>query len=66
MFKKTYGELYMQESHIFAELFRQLQQYYSSGRDLDIIKVFDKFFKTLMQKMFSLLNAQYSFNNKFS
>lgn len=66
MFKKTYGELYMQESHIFSDLFRQLQLYYSSGRDLDIIKVFDKFFKILMQKMFSLLNAQYSFSSKFA
>lgn len=65
MFKKTYGELYMQESHIFSDLFRQLQLYYSGGRDLDIIKVFDKFFKILMQKMFSLLNAQYSFSNSY-
>ncbi|XP_011503650.1 PREDICTED: glypican-6 isoform X2 [Ceratosolen solmsi marchali] len=64
MFKKTYGILYEQNAYVFIDLFRELEKYYTKGL-VDLDDVMDTFFNTLYQKMFTVLNSQYKFDNKY-
>lgn len=61
MFVQTYGLLYERNSYIFTDLFDDLERYYNYGQ-LDLKQVFDSFFHRLYQKMFQVLNAQYTFD----
>lgn len=63
MFKRTYGVIYQQNSYVFSDLFDELDNYYKSGK-VDLAEAMDSFFNTLYQKMFSVLNAQYKFDDK--
>lgn len=63
MFKRTYGMIYEQHSYVFEQLFVQLERYYARG-DTDLDNIMDQFFGILYQKMFTVLNAQYSFDEK--
>lgn len=64
MFKRTYGIIYEQNSFLFTDLFEELEKYFSRG-NVDLIEVMDNFFSTLYQKMFTVLNAQYTFDDKW-
>lgn len=64
MFLKTYGMLYEQNSDVFTDLFESLEKYYSFGR-VSLSDALDTFFTTLYQKMFTVLNAQYTFDQKY-
>ncbi|XP_014602695.1 PREDICTED: glypican-6 [Polistes canadensis] len=64
MFKKTYGILYEQNSYVFTDLFKELENYYAKGT-VDLDDTMDNFFNTLYQKMFTVLNSQYKFDNKY-
>ena len=64
MFVRTYGLLYQQNSHVFTDLFLDLRSYYK-GKDISLLDALDKFFTTLLQKMFELLNAQYKFDEPY-
>ncbi|XP_060652005.1 glypican-6 [Drosophila nasuta] len=64
MFMRTYGVIYQQHSYVFSDLFNELENYYARGR-VDLLEVMDKFFSTLYQKMFTVLNAQYAFDEKY-
>eukprot|EP00058_Branchiostoma_floridae_P007786 XP_002593274.1 hypothetical protein BRAFLDRAFT_59323 [Branchiostoma floridae] len=64
MFVRTYGVLYEQNSEVFTDLFAELKAYYS-GANLDLLEVLDDFFAKLLQKMFQLLNAQYTFDEQY-
>ncbi|KOX80364.1 Glypican-6 [Melipona quadrifasciata] len=64
MFKKTYGILYEQNSFVFTDLFKELENYYTKGT-VDLDDTMDNFFNTLYQKMFTVLNSQYNFDNKY-
>ncbi|KAH8370001.1 hypothetical protein KR093_001813 [Drosophila rubida] len=64
MFMRTYGVIYQQHSYVFSDLFSELENYYARGR-VDLLEVMDKFFSTLYQKMFTVLNAQYAFDEKY-
>ncbi|CAG0881416.1 unnamed protein product [Darwinula stevensoni] len=64
MFKRTYGILYEQNAHVFTDLFRDLQSYYDVGR-LDLSDAMDRFFSNLYQKMFTVLNSQYQFDERY-
>lgn len=57
MFTRTYGVIYQQNSYVFSDLFNELENYYTRGR-IDLLEVMDKFFNTLYQKMFQVLNGQ--------
>lgn len=57
MFTRTYGVIYQQNSYVFSDLFNELENYYNRGR-VDLLEVMDKFFNTLYQKMFQVLNGQ--------
>ncbi|CAH0406207.1 unnamed protein product [Chilo suppressalis] len=64
MFKRTYGMIYEQHSYVFAKLFEELERYYNEG-DVEFDAMMDKFFGILYQKMFTVLNSQYSFDEKY-
>ncbi|XP_039765560.1 uncharacterized protein LOC120637680 [Pararge aegeria] len=64
MFKRTYGMIYEQHSYVFVQLFEQLERYYTRG-DTDFDEMMDGFFGILYQKMFTVLNAQYTFDEKY-
>ncbi|XP_050431744.1 glypican-6-like [Adelges cooleyi] len=64
MFKKTYGMMYEQNSYLFQDLFRDLEKYYDSGNS-NIIEVLENFFSVLCQKMFTVMNSQYTFDSKY-
>ncbi|XP_070537696.1 glypican-6-like [Ptychodera flava] len=64
MFIRTYGLLYQQNAYVFTELFKDLRSYYE-GEDMDLLDAQNEFFVTLFQKMFQLLNAQYSFDDAY-
>lgn len=64
MFVRTYGLLYKQNSAVFTNLFKDLRNYYK-GRDIRLLDALDNFFKTLLKKMFELLNSPHSFNEQY-
>ncbi|XP_065075788.1 glypican-6 [Ochlerotatus camptorhynchus] len=64
MFKRTYGTIYEQNAYVFADLFTELERYYANGK-VDLGEAMDSFFNVLYQKMFTVLNSQYSFNTKY-
>lgn len=63
MFKKTYGIVYEANSYLFTDLFHEFEMYYENG-NVDLSKVLESFFNALYQKMFTVLNQQYSFDDK--
>lgn len=63
MFKRTYGVIYEQNSYVFSDLFNELESYYARGK-VDLAEAMDSFFNTLYQKMFTVLNSQYTFDDK--
>ena len=63
MFKKTYGILYERNSDVFTDFFKDLENYYENG-NVDLEVALQKFFSQLYQRMFSVLNSQYSFDSK--
>ena len=64
MFLQTYGLLYERHSSIFTDMFKDLEDYYSSG-SVDLSDAMDMFFHRLYQKMFQVLNSQYKFDDKY-
>ncbi|XP_021938701.1 glypican-6 isoform X2 [Zootermopsis nevadensis] len=64
MFKRTYGIIYEQNSYVFTDLFEELERYYTKGQ-VDLGEAMETFFSTLYQKMFTVLNAQYDFDEKY-
>ncbi|CAH2099464.1 unnamed protein product [Euphydryas editha] len=64
MFKRTYGMIYEQHTYVFEQFFEQLERYYTRG-DNDFDEMMDGFFGILYQKMFTVLNSQYSFDEKY-
>lgn len=63
MFKRTYGVIYEQNSQVFSDLFSELEGYYARGK-VDLLEAMDTFFNTLYQKMFTVINMQYHFDDK--
>ncbi|KAH8264905.1 hypothetical protein KR038_007157 [Drosophila bunnanda] len=64
MFIRTYGVIYERNSYVFSDLFKELETYFANGR-VDLLEVMDKFFNTLYQKMFTVLNRQYTFDENY-
>lgn len=63
MFKKTYGMVYEQNSYVFSDFFGELERYYTNGKS-NLGDVMESFFNILYQKMFTVLNTQYKFDDK--
>uniref|UniRef100_A0A6M2E098 Putative heparin sulfate cell surface proteoglycan n=1 Tax=Xenopsylla cheopis TaxID=163159 RepID=A0A6M2E098_XENCH len=64
MFRRTYGVIYEQNSYVFTDLFAELEKYYSRG-NVDLTEAMENFFNILYQKMFTVLNSQYNFDNRY-
>ncbi|XP_030030954.2 glypican-4 [Manduca sexta] len=64
MFKRTYGMIYEQHSYVFEKLFEELERYYTHG-NTNFDAMMDSFFAILYKKMFTVLNSQYSFDEKY-
>uniref|UniRef100_A0A1B6FAD6 Glypican n=1 Tax=Cuerna arida TaxID=1464854 RepID=A0A1B6FAD6_9HEMI len=64
MFKRTYGIIYEQNSFVFTDLFEELEHYYAKGK-VDLTDTMESFFNTLYQKMFTVINSHYRFDEKY-
>lgn len=63
MFKKTYGVIYEQNAYVFTDFFEELEKYYTRGQ-VDLAEAMDHFFSVLYQRMFTVINSQYHFDDK--
>ncbi|XP_060754422.1 glypican-6a isoform X2 [Neoarius graeffei] len=64
MFVRTYGNLFMQNSEIFEDLFSELRRYYTGG-NVNLEEMLGDFWARLLEKMFQLLNSQFSFTDEY-
>jgi len=64
MFTRTYGVMYQKNAEVFQEYFQDLKIYYDKGT-LNPADSTSSFFNTLYQKMFKVLNAQYTFDGLY-
>ncbi|XP_076843360.1 glypican-2 [Brachyhypopomus gauderio] len=64
MFTKTYGRLYVQNAHLFKQLFTELRHYYSGSR-VSIAEVLSDFWAGLVERVFSLVNPHYQFSQEY-
>ncbi|KAJ8246868.1 hypothetical protein GJAV_G00256250 [Gymnothorax javanicus] len=64
MFTKTYGKLYTQNARVFHDLFVDLRRYYTGGNVI-LGEVLAEFWSRLVERVFSLVNPQYQFNEEY-
>ncbi|KAF5893708.1 glypican-6-like isoform X2, partial [Clarias magur] len=64
MFVRTYGNLFMQNSEIFEDLFSELRRYYTGG-NVNLEEMLGDFWARLLEKMFQLLNSQFTFTDEY-
>ncbi|XP_028655394.1 glypican-6-like isoform X2 [Erpetoichthys calabaricus] len=64
MFVKTYGQLYMQNSEVFQDLFAELKRYYTGG-NVNLEEMLNDFWARLLERMFQLVNTQYHFTEDY-
>jgi glypican 4 len=61
---KNYGLLYQQNAQIFFDMFRNFREFYLNG-NVNLQDALDEFFASLFQRIFTLLNAQHSFDDTY-
>ncbi|XP_043542656.1 glypican-4-like [Chiloscyllium plagiosum] len=64
MFVRTYGQLYLQNSEVFQDLFKELKKYYVIG-NLNLEDMLSDFWARLLERMFRLVNPQYHFTEEY-
>ncbi|XP_048454358.1 glypican-6a [Rhincodon typus] len=64
MFIRTYGQLYMQNSEVFQDLFAELKRYYTGG-NVNLEEMLNDFWARLLERMFQLVNPQYQFTEDY-
>lgn len=64
MFYRTYGKIYMQNSDVFSDFFDKLENYYNKGSSR-LSDTLEAFFVILYQRMFTVINSQYEFDDKY-
>ncbi|KAI5090202.1 glypican-6 precursor, partial [Silurus meridionalis] len=64
MFVRTYGNLFIQNSEIFEDLFSELRRYYTGG-NVNLEEMLGDFWAKLLEKMLQLLNSQFSFTDEY-
>ncbi|XP_077061514.1 glypican-6a isoform X2 [Siphateles boraxobius] len=64
MFVRTYGKLFTHNSEIFEDLFSELKRYYTGG-NVNLEEVLNDFWSRLLERMFQLLNSQYTFTDDY-
>lgn len=64
MFVRTYGKLYTHNSEMFEDLFSELKRYYTGG-NVNLEEVLNDFWSRLLERMFQLLNSQFTFSDDY-
>ncbi|XP_050514744.1 glypican-6 isoform X1 [Diabrotica virgifera virgifera] len=64
MFERTYGKIYLKNSDVFSDFFDELETYYKKG-SVRLSETMDTFFGILYQRMFTVINAQYTFDEGY-
>jgi len=64
MFERTYGKIYLQNADVFSDFFNELETYYKKGT-VRLSETMDNFFGILYQRMFTVINQQYSFDETY-
>lgn len=64
MFERTYGKIYLKNADVFSDFFHELEIYYKKGT-IRLSESMDTFFGILYQRMFTVINAQYTFDDKY-
>ncbi|XP_069746390.1 glypican-6-like isoform X2 [Narcine bancroftii] len=64
MFIRTYGQLYMQNSEVFQDLFTELKRYYTGG-NVNLEEMLNDFWAHLLERMLQLINPQYHFTEDY-
>ncbi|KAL1491361.1 hypothetical protein ABEB36_011969 [Hypothenemus hampei] len=64
MFERTYGKIYLQNAEVFSDFFTELETYYKKGT-VRLSETMDTFFGILYQRMFTVINAQYKFDDNY-
>ncbi|XP_035390825.1 glypican-6a isoform X2 [Electrophorus electricus] len=64
MFVRTYGKLYTHNSEIFEDLFSELKRYYTGG-NVNLEEMLNDFWSRLLERVFQLLNSQYTFGDDY-
>ncbi|XP_028847363.1 glypican-6-like isoform X1 [Denticeps clupeoides] len=64
MFVRTYGKPYMQNAEVFQNLFAELKRYYTGG-NVNLEEMLNDFWTRLLERMFQLLNSQYSITEDY-
>uniref|UniRef100_A0A8C8YL14 Glypican 6 n=1 Tax=Prolemur simus TaxID=1328070 RepID=A0A8C8YL14_PROSS len=64
VFVKIYGHLYMENSELFKDLFLELKRYYMAG-NVNLEEMLNDFWAHLLERMFRLVNSQYSFTDEY-
>ncbi|KAI7811475.1 glypican-6 precursor, partial [Triplophysa rosa] len=64
MFVRTYGKLYTHNSEMFEDLFSELKRYYTGG-NVNLEEMLNDFWSRLLERMFQLLNSQYTFTDDY-
>ncbi|KAG5878895.1 hypothetical protein JTB14_023554 [Gonioctena quinquepunctata] len=64
MFERTYGKIYLSNSDVFSDFFNELETYYKRGT-VRLSETMDTFFGILYQRMFTVINAQYTFDEPY-
>ncbi|XP_041051519.1 glypican-4 [Carcharodon carcharias] len=64
MFVRTYGQLYMQNSEVFQDLFKEMKRYYVVG-NLNLEDMLSDFWARLLERMFQLVNPQNHFTEEY-
>lgn len=64
IFTRTYGVLYERNAYLFREYFHELKTYYLKG-DVNLVGATNNFFSRLYQKMFQVMNSQYTFDDDY-
>ncbi|XP_066513288.1 glypican-6a [Hoplias malabaricus] len=64
LFVRTYGKLFTHNSEMFEDLFSELKRYYTGG-NVNLEETLNDFWSRLLERMFQLLNSQYSFSEEY-
>ncbi|XP_066497346.1 glypican-6b [Hoplias malabaricus] len=64
MFLRTYGMPYVQNAEVFRSLFSDLKRFYSGG-NASLDETLGDFWSRLLERMFQLLNSQFSFTDDY-
>ena len=64
LYRTTYGLPYLENTQLFFSLFENLQAYFDTGK-INLTSEIDRFFNRLMERMFVLMNREFTFDDTY-